>query len=222
MTTGTSGHDAAQGRAEHLDQVRPAQVEQQRRLWGRWIQVASVGAAVAVIAVAGGLMLTSRQESSAATLVSATAVPVDVRVQRSPGADIQGSCPARRRRPCPLTCRGWTCPGARRRPPWPLTCQGWTCPGARRRPLWPLTCQGWTCPGARRRPPPRCPVTCRGWTCPGWVMITAVHQRRSRTGRWRLSWAPSVGDVGGDAHRRLVAPQGSRRRRGQAGCSRRA
>ena len=103
MTTGTSGHDAAQGGGKHLKQVRPAQVEQQRRLCGRWIRVTSVGAAVAVIAVAGGWMLTSRQGSSAATLVGAAAAPAVVgsgstpsptMAADMPGMDMSGSSPS--------------------------------------------------------------------------------------------------------------------------------
>ncbi len=44
--------------------------------WWRRIRVASVGATVGAIAVMGSLMLTSNQQSSAATVVSAAAVSV--------------------------------------------------------------------------------------------------------------------------------------------------
>lgn len=66
MTTGTNGQHAAQ---VHLNQVRQAQVQQeQRRRWR--IRIVSVGAAVALIAAVVGMMLTSRQESSATTRVA--------------------------------------------------------------------------------------------------------------------------------------------------------
>ena len=74
-------------------------------LWRR-IRVVLLGAAVAAIAVLGSLTLTSRQESSAATLVSAAAVPVAVGSDGSPtpastagmpadmpGMDMSGSSP---------------------------------------------------------------------------------------------------------------------------------
>src|SRR5664280_1769799 len=75
-------------------------------LWRR-IRGVSVGTAVAAIAVLGSLTLTSHQESSAATLTSAAAVPVAVGSDTSPtpastagmpadmpGMDMSGSTPA--------------------------------------------------------------------------------------------------------------------------------
>ena len=74
--------------------------------WRRRIRVVSVGTAAAAIAVLGSLTLTSHQESSAATLTSAAAVPLAVRSGSSPtpastagmpadmpGMDMSGSTP---------------------------------------------------------------------------------------------------------------------------------
>src|ERR1035437_4952529 len=74
--------------------------------WRRRIRVVSVGTAAAAIAVLGSLTLTSHQESSAATVVSAAAVPVTVGSDSSPtpastagmpadmpGMDMSGSSP---------------------------------------------------------------------------------------------------------------------------------
>jgi hypothetical protein len=75
--------------------------------WRRRIRVVSVGTAAAAIAVLGSLTLTSHQVSSAATLVSAAAVPVAVGSDSAPtpastagmpadmpGMDMSGSSPA--------------------------------------------------------------------------------------------------------------------------------
>lgn len=69
MTTGTSAQGAQHGRQKHLNQVRQAQVKQERRRRLR-IRVVSVGAAVAVIALVVTLMLTSRSQSSATNRVA--------------------------------------------------------------------------------------------------------------------------------------------------------
>jgi len=70
---------------------------------GRRIRVASVGATVGAIAVMGSLMLTSHQESSAATVVSAvvpggvgsdTPAPTASMPADMPGMDMSGSAPA--------------------------------------------------------------------------------------------------------------------------------
>jgi peroxiredoxin len=69
MTTGTSAHDTGLTSHEHINALRAAQVAgERRRRW--WIRAASLGATVAVIAVVGAMMLTSRQESSASTRVA--------------------------------------------------------------------------------------------------------------------------------------------------------
>ena len=61
--------------------------------WRRRIRVASVGATVGAIAVMGSLMLTSHQESSAATVVSAV-VPGRVRSDtRAPTASTPADMP---------------------------------------------------------------------------------------------------------------------------------
>src|SRR5664279_3001093 len=75
--------------------------------WWRRIRVVSVGTAAAAIAVLGSLTLTSHQESSAATPISAAAIPVAVGSDTSPtpastagmppdmpGMDMSGSTPA--------------------------------------------------------------------------------------------------------------------------------
>src|SRR5664279_5476471 len=74
--------------------------------WWRRIRVVSVGTAASAIAVLGSLTLTSHQETSAATLTSAAAVPVTVGSDSSPtpastagmpadmpGMDMSGSTP---------------------------------------------------------------------------------------------------------------------------------
>jgi hypothetical protein len=74
--------------------------------WWRRIRVVSVGTAAGAIAVLGSLTLTSHQESSAATVVSAAALPVTVGSGSSPtpasttgmpadmpGMDMSGSTP---------------------------------------------------------------------------------------------------------------------------------
>ncbi len=69
MPTGTSRHDPAPVRHEHLNQVRQAQVrhDQQRRRRGR---LAWAAVAVVVIGVVVAMMLNSRQESSTAARVA--------------------------------------------------------------------------------------------------------------------------------------------------------
>jgi len=69
MTTGTSGLDTAQKSHEHINALRAAKVEQERRRrW--WIRIVSLGATVAVIAVVVAMALSSRQESTATTRVA--------------------------------------------------------------------------------------------------------------------------------------------------------
>jgi hypothetical protein len=74
------------------------------RRWRRRFRVVSVGTTAAGIAVFGALMLSSAQESSAATALSATAVPVGVGSDGAPaptpsmpadmpGMDMSGSSP---------------------------------------------------------------------------------------------------------------------------------
>jgi len=75
--------------------------------WRRRFGVVSVGATVATTAILGSLMFTSHQEASAATRLSAVAVPVGVRADDPPaptnptempmdmpGMDMSGSTPA--------------------------------------------------------------------------------------------------------------------------------
>src|SRR5450759_3346719 len=82
-------------------------------LWRR-IRAASVGATVAGITVVGSLMLTSQQEASAATPLSAAVVPVAVGSDNPPaptnsadmpmdmpGMDMSGSSPAPTEAPMP-------------------------------------------------------------------------------------------------------------------------
>jgi peroxiredoxin len=69
MTTGTSAHGTTQASHEHINALRAAKAEQERRRRLK-IRVASVGATVAVIALVAAMMLSSRQESSAATRVA--------------------------------------------------------------------------------------------------------------------------------------------------------
>jgi hypothetical protein len=63
------------------DRSRP---EPEAPRWQRRFGVAAVGAAIGATAVFGSLMLTSHQESSAATLTSAAAVPLAVGSDTSP------------------------------------------------------------------------------------------------------------------------------------------
>jgi len=69
MTTGTSGHDTAQKSREHINALRAAKVEQERRR-RLWVRLASVGATLAVIGVIVAMMMSSRQESTATTRVA--------------------------------------------------------------------------------------------------------------------------------------------------------
>jgi len=62
--------------------------------WRRRFVVASVGATVAATAVLGSLMLTSHQEASAATPLSAAVVPMAVGSDSSPTPTNPGSMPA--------------------------------------------------------------------------------------------------------------------------------
>jgi peroxiredoxin len=69
MTTGTTGRGTVQASHQHINVLRAAQVQQdRRRRW--WIRIASISATVAVIGVVAAMMLTSRQESSATTRVA--------------------------------------------------------------------------------------------------------------------------------------------------------
>ncbi len=69
MTTGTRTQGTVQGSHEHINQLRAAQIEQERRR--RWrIRVVSIVATVAVIGVVVAMMLSSRQQSSAITKVA--------------------------------------------------------------------------------------------------------------------------------------------------------
>ena len=69
MTTGTSRQGTVQTSKEHINQLRAAQFQQERRRKRR-IRLVSVGAILAVIAVVVAMMLTSRQETSATTRVA--------------------------------------------------------------------------------------------------------------------------------------------------------
>jgi peroxiredoxin len=69
MTTGTTGRDTAQASHEHINALRAAQVQQdRRRRW--WVRIASISATIALIGVVAAMMLSSRQESSATTRVA--------------------------------------------------------------------------------------------------------------------------------------------------------
>ena len=69
MTTGTSRQGAVQTSHEHINQLRAAQVQQERRRKRR-IRLVSVGATVAVIGVLVAMMLSSRQETSSTMRVA--------------------------------------------------------------------------------------------------------------------------------------------------------
>jgi hypothetical protein len=73
------------------DRSRP---EPQAPRWQRRFGVAAVGAAIGATAVLGSLMLTSHQESSAAILTSAAAVPVAVGSDSSPTPASTAGMPA--------------------------------------------------------------------------------------------------------------------------------
>ena len=69
MTTGTSSKGTAragQTSHEHINALRAAQAEQARRK-KMWVRLASVGATLAVIGLVVAMMMSSRQQSSAAT-----------------------------------------------------------------------------------------------------------------------------------------------------------
>jgi peroxiredoxin len=66
MSTGTTKQGIAQTSHEHINAMRAAQVEQERRK-RLWVRLASVGATLVVIGVIVAMMMSSRQESSAAT-----------------------------------------------------------------------------------------------------------------------------------------------------------
>ena len=69
MTTGTTGRGTAQASHEHINALRAAQVQRERRRrW--WIRIASIGATIAVVGVIAAMMLSSRQETSATTRVA--------------------------------------------------------------------------------------------------------------------------------------------------------
>ena len=69
MTTGTSRQGAVQTSHEHINQLRAAQVQQERRRKRR-IRLVSVGATLALIGVIVAMMLSSRQETSSTTRVA--------------------------------------------------------------------------------------------------------------------------------------------------------
>ena len=69
MTTGTSRQGTAQTSHEHINQLRAAQVQQERRRKRR-IRLVSVGATLALIGVIVAMMLSSRQETSSTTRVA--------------------------------------------------------------------------------------------------------------------------------------------------------
>jgi len=69
MTTRTGEHGAHPGRQEHLNQVRQAQVKQERRRQWR-VRAAWAVAVVAVIALIAAMALSSRQESSSKNRVA--------------------------------------------------------------------------------------------------------------------------------------------------------
>ena len=66
MSTGTTKQGTAQTSHEHINALRAAQVEKDRRK-RLWVRLASVGATLAVIGVIVAMMMSSRQESSATT-----------------------------------------------------------------------------------------------------------------------------------------------------------
>ena len=69
MTTGTTGRGTAPANHEHINALRAAQVQRERRRrW--WIRIASIGATIAVVGVIAAMMLSSRQETSATTRVA--------------------------------------------------------------------------------------------------------------------------------------------------------
>ena len=91
-------------------------------LWRR-IRVASVGATIAGITVIGSLMLTSQQEASATTPLSAAVVPVAVGSDNPPaptasmpadmpGMDMSGSTPAPTEAPMPQDMPGMDMSGS--------------------------------------------------------------------------------------------------------------
>jgi len=95
-------------------------------LWRR-IRAASVGATVAGITVVGSLMLTSQQEASAATPLSAAVVPVAVWSDNPPaptasmpadmpGMDMSGSSPAPTEAPMPQDMPGMDMGGSKPAP----------------------------------------------------------------------------------------------------------
>jgi len=69
MTTGTSRQGAVQTSHEHINQLRAAQVQQERRRKRR-IRLVSVGVTLALIGVIVAMMLSSRQETSSTTRVA--------------------------------------------------------------------------------------------------------------------------------------------------------
>src|SRR5665811_1425214 len=69
MTARTSRQGSTQTSREHINALRAAQAEQERRK-RLWVRLASVGATLAVIGVIVAMMMTSGQESSATTRVA--------------------------------------------------------------------------------------------------------------------------------------------------------
>ena len=69
MTARTSRQGTTQTSREHINALRAAQAEQERRK-RLWVRLASVGATLAVIGVIVAMMLSSRQETSSVTKVA--------------------------------------------------------------------------------------------------------------------------------------------------------
>ena len=69
MTTGTSRQGTTQTSHEHINALRAAQAEQERRK-RLWVRIASVGATLAVIGVIVAMMMSSRQETSSTSRVA--------------------------------------------------------------------------------------------------------------------------------------------------------
>src|SRR5471030_1050472 len=88
---------------DRFNQTQGSRLPRKAPLWRRRMRRASVGVTVAAIAAFGSLALTSRQETSAATPVTAASVPLGFRFDNPPapagagdmsGMDMSGSSPA--------------------------------------------------------------------------------------------------------------------------------
>jgi hypothetical protein len=88
---------------DRFNQTQGSRLPRKAPLWRRRMRRASVGVTVAAIAAFGSLALTSRQETSAASPVTAASVPLGFRFDNPPapagagdmsGMDMSGSSPA--------------------------------------------------------------------------------------------------------------------------------